>query len=93
MVYYEPVLTTLDAEQLAKVLVEAVIKYHGLPDSIVTNRGSLFTSKFWLCLCYYLNIKRRLSTAIHPQTDGQTKQQNSTIIAYLRAYCWFKQDD
>ncbi len=93
MVHYKPVLTTLDVEQLAWVLIEAVIKYHGLPDSIVTDRGSLFTSKFWSSLCYYLNIKRRFSTALHPQTDGQTERQNSTIEAYLQAYCRFEQDD
>ena len=93
MVHYEPAFTTLDAEQLAKVLIEAVIKYHGLPDSIVTDRGSLFTSKFWSSLCYYLTIKRRLSTAFHPQTDGQTRRQNSTMKAYLRAYSRFEQDD
>ena len=66
MVHYEPVLTTLDAEQLAEVLIEAIFKYHGLPDSIITDRGSLFTSKFWSSLCYYLNVKRRLKTAFHP---------------------------
>lgn len=93
MVHYEPLLTTLDAEQLAEVLIEAIFKYHGLPDSIITDRGSLFTSKFWSSLCYYLNVKRRLSTAFHPQTDGQTERQNSTMEAYLRAYCRFEQVD
>ncbi len=58
MVHYEPVLTTMDVDQLAEILIKAVIKYHGLPDSIVTNRGSLFTFKFWFSLCYYINIKR-----------------------------------
>ena len=83
MIHYEPVLATLDAEQRAKVSIEAVIKYHGLPDSIVTNRGPLFISKFWPSLCYYLNVERRLSTAFHPQTDGHTKRQNSTMETYL----------
>lgn len=93
IVHYEPVLTTLDVEQLAEVLIEAVIKYHGLPDSIITDRESLFTSRFWSSLCYYLNVKRRLRTAFHPQTYEQTEKQNSTIEAYLRAYCRFEQDD
>ena len=93
MVYYEPVLTTLDTEQLAEVLIEIVIKYHGLPDSIATDWGSLFTSKFYSSLCYYLNVKHQLSTTFKPQTDGESKRQNSTMEAYLRAYCRFKQDD
>lgn len=93
MVHYESVLTTLDAEKLAEVLIEAVIKYHGSPDSIVTDRGSLFTSKFWASLCYCLNVKHWLSTAFHLQTNGKTKRQNSTTEAYLRAYYRFEQDN
>ena len=79
MIHYEPVLTTLDVEQLAKVLIKTIIKYYSLPDSIVTDRELLFTSKFWLSLCYYLNVKRQLSTAFHPRTDGQTERQNNTM--------------
>ncbi len=84
---YEQVLTTLDHEQIAKILIEEVIKYHSLRDSIVTDQRSLFTSKFWSSFCYYLNIKRRLSTAFHLKTDGQTEKENSTMKADLRAYC------
>ena len=67
IVHYKPVKVTIDA----------------LPDSIVTNRRSLFTSKFWLLLCYFLGIKQRLSITFRPQPDGQTKRQNSTMEAYL----------
>ena len=70
-----------------------VVQYHMLPDSIVTDRGSLFTSKFWSSLCYFLDIKQRLSNTFYPQTDGQTKQQNSTIEAYFRAFVNFEQND
>ena len=49
--------------------------------------------KFWSSLCYFLGIKQRLSTAFHPQTDGQTKRQNSTIEAYLQAFVNFEQND
>ena len=83
MVHYEPVQKTLTAEGLAEVIINTVIRHHGLPDSIVTDRGSLFTSQFWSSLCYFMSIKRRLSTAFHPQTDGQTERQNSTMEAYL----------
>ena len=64
-----------------------------MPDSIVSDRGSVFMSKFWSSLCYFLSIKRRLSTAFYPQTDGQTERQNSTIEAYLRAFVNYKQDN
>ena len=70
MVNYEPVKITIDAPGLAEVIIDVVICHHDLLDSIVTHRGSLFTSKFWLLLCYFLGIKRRLSTAFHPQTNG-----------------------
>ena len=46
MVHYEPVKVTIDAPGLAEVIINMLIRHHGLPDSIVTNRGSLFTSKF-----------------------------------------------
>ena len=93
MVHYEPVKITIDAQKLAEVILDVVVRHHGLPDSIVSDRGSLFTSKFWSSLCYFLGIKRRLSTAFHPQTDGQTERQNSTMEAYLRAFVNFEQND
>ena len=93
MVHYEPVLTTITAPLLAEVIIDVVVRHHGLPDSIVSDRGSVFTSKFWSSLCYFLGIKRRLSTAFHPQTDGQTERQNSTMEAYLRAFVNYEQDD
>ncbi len=86
MVHYEPVKVTTDAPGLAEIIIDVVVRYHGLSDSIVSDRGSVFTSKFWSSLCYFLSIKRKLSTAFHPQTDGQTERQNSTLEAYLRAF-------
>ena len=93
MVHYEPVKVTIDAPGLAEVILDVVVRHHGLPDSIVLDRGSLFTSKFWSSLCYFLGIKRRLSTAFHPQTDNQTKCQNSTIEAYFWVFVNFEQND
>ena len=81
MVHYEPVKVTIDAPGLAKVIIDVVVRHHGIPDSIVTDRRSLFTLKFWSSLYYFLGIKRRLSTAFHPQMDGQTERQNSMIEA------------
>ena len=66
MVHYKPVKVTIDAPGLAEVIINVVVWHHGLPASIVTNRGSFFTSKFWSLLCYFLRVKRRLWTAFYP---------------------------
>ena len=91
MVHYKLVKVTIDAPGLAKVIIIVVVRHYGLPNSIVTDRGLLFTSKFWSLLCYFLGIKQRLSTIFHPQTDDQTERQNSTIEAYFQAFVNFKQ--
>ena len=93
MVYYKPVKVTIDAPGLADVIINVVVRHHGLLDSIVTNQRLLFTLKFWSSLCYFLGIKQKLSTAFHPQTDRQTKRQDSMIEAYLWAFVNFKQND
>ena len=93
MVQYKPIKITINAPWLAKVIIDVIIWQHGLPNWIVTDRYSFFISKFWSLLCYFLGIKRRLSTAFHLQTDGQTIHQNSTIKAYLRFFVNFKQND
>ena len=93
MVHYELVKVSIDAPGLAKVILNMVVWHHGLPNLIVSDRGSLFTSKFWLSLFYLLGIKWRLLTAVHPQRDGQTKRQNSTMEVYLQAFVNFEQND
>ncbi len=70
LIYYKLVKITIDASSLAKGIIEAVVWHHGLSDSIVSNCGLVFTSKFWSSLYYFFKIKRKLSTTFHPQTDG-----------------------
>ena len=89
-VYYEPVQTTITAPALADIILNIVVQYYSLLKSIISNRGSVFISKFWFSLCYFLSIKRRLSTAFHSQTNGQTEWQNSTMEAYFRAFVNYK---
>ena len=93
MVHYKLVKVTIDALGLAKVIIDVVVQHHGLPDFIISDRGAIFTSKFWSLLCYFSDIKRRLSTAFHPQTDEQTEQQNNTMEAYLCAFVNWEQND
>ena len=93
MVYYEPVKVIIDASRLADVIIDVVVRHHGLLSSIISDRGAIFSSKFWCSLCYFLGIKRRLSTIFHPPTDGQTKCQNSTMKAYFWAFVNWGQND
>ena len=93
MVYYKLIKITFNAPGLAKVIINVLVRHHGLPDLIVTNRSSFFTSKLWSLLCYFLGIKQRLSTAVYFQTDSQTEQQNRIMEAYLQAFKNFEQND
>src|SRR5438552_1394249 len=57
-----------------------------MPRGIVSNRDKLFTSQFWMDFCLLLETIQRLSTAYHPQTDGQTKHTNQFLLGWLRNY-------
>ena len=86
MVNYKSVKITINAPGFIEIIINIVVKYYRLLDSIVTDRGFLFTSKFWSMLCYFLGIKQKLSSALHLQMDEQTKTQNSIMEAYLWAF-------
>ena len=92
---YIPVTKKIKADELADLLERKVVLRMGAgyPASIVSDRGTLFTAQFWSALCYHLKIKRNLSTAFHPQSDGQTERQNQTLEQYLRSYINYQQDD
>jgi hypothetical protein len=92
-VEYIPCLKTTDALELARLFIDRWFKDHGLPASIISDRGSVFTSRFWSELCFHLGITRGLSTAFHPQTDGQTERQNQTLEGWLRCYVCYMQDN
>jgi transposase InsO family protein len=94
MTRYIPVCNFIDAAKLANVLVhKLILRGAGVPSSIVSNQGLHFTSKTWSALCYYVKIKQRLSTAYHPQPDGEKEQQNQTLEQYLRAYVNYYKSD
>ncbi len=67
--------------------------YYGIPELIVTDSASLFTSKFWSSLCYFLGIKKKRSRTFRPQTDAQTKSHNSMMELYLRMFVNWEQDN
>ena len=72
IIHYKPVKITINAPKLVKIIINVVVRHHDLPDLIVTDRGSIFTSKFWSLLYYFLGIKHWLSPAFYLQTDSQT---------------------
>lgn len=84
---------TISAEQLGYLLLDKVMRHHGVPEVFVTDRDKLFTSKYWKTLVATLGIKGKMSTAYHPQTDGQTERTNQTLETYLRHYVNANQDN
>ncbi|SCO20290.1 uncharacterized protein FFB20_15917 [Fusarium fujikuroi] len=85
-VRFLPVSTKITASELAELFHKEIELWFGAPKGIVSDRGSVFTSAFWSELCYHLRIKQRLSTAFHPQTDGQMERMNQVLGHYLRCF-------
>ena len=83
---------TATALDTAKLYLFHVWKDHGLPRTIVSDRGPQFASQVMTDLCKRLGITPKLSTAHHPQTDGQTEVMNREVQQYLRLFCAEEQD-
>jgi hypothetical protein len=86
MVHLTPVSDKISAEMTAKVFVDVVFRLHGLPWEIVSDRDTRFTSRFWRTLFGILDTKLSMSTAAHPETDGQTERVNRVLEDVLRSY-------
>ena len=86
MVHIAACKTTINAVESAELFYENVIRYHGVPRSIVSDRDPRFTSNFWRALWALLGTKLKMSTADHPQSDGQTEVTNKTIENMVRHY-------
>ena len=93
MVHLVPTRQTCKAVDMAELIFDSVFKLHGLPERIISDRDSLFTSHFWKKLNSLLNIELRLSSAFHPQTDGATERANRTMTQMLRQCVGPKQKD
>ena len=82
-----------NAEDLALIFAKEIWRLHGLPRDIVSNRDSRFTSNTGKDFLSVTGIRPCMSTAFHPQTDGQTGRVNQVIEAYLRPDINQEQDD
>jgi hypothetical protein len=72
------------AAKVAQVFLDNVVKLHGTPRSLVSDRDKVFTSCFWKALFSSLNTKLALTTVYHPQSDGQSETVNQCLEMYLR---------
>jgi transposase InsO family protein len=86
MAHFIPTTTNVTAEAAAQQYFAGVVRLHGLPKSIVSDRDSKFTSNFWRALSHLTGTRLDMSTARHPQTDGQSERMNRTLEEMLRAY-------
>ncbi|RZC29489.1 Transposon Ty3-G Gag-Pol polyprotein [Glycine soja] len=83
--HFIPINIRFSLEKLTTLYISEVVRLHGVPSSIVSDRDPRFTSRFWESLNRALGIKLRLSSAYHPQTDGQTEQTIQSLEDLLRA--------
>ena len=86
-------LEDLEADTVAKTFIRCFYPHHGLPDGIVSDRGSVFVGHLWKRMCQMLKITRHLSTAFHPETDGSTERANAEVEAYIRMFVSYAQDN
>ena len=93
MAIFVPCREDISAVQLSTYFLDHVVAHHGVPREVVSDRGPHFRSKFWTAFQKALGVKVKLSTAYHPETDGQTERANQTLEDYLRSYTNDVQDD
>ena len=84
LAYFIPVKTTYSVAQYAQVYIQNIVSLHGVSISIISDRGTQFTSWFWQKLQEALGTQLDFSTAFHPQTDGQTERTIQTLEDMLR---------
>ncbi|GJP47589.1 hypothetical protein CLOM_g6771 [Closterium sp. NIES-68] len=87
MGHFIPTHTTARTEETAQLFVRHIISQHGIPTTLISDRDPKFTSKFWKELMSLLGTKLAMSSAYHPQTDGQTERLNQIVEQLLRAAC------
>jgi hypothetical protein len=83
--HFLPIREDITASQLADLYVSRIVSLHGVPKKIISDRGSLFTSKFWASFQQAMGTRLSFSTAYHPQTGGQTERVNQILEDMLRA--------
>lgn len=83
---FMPLKSDYSSKTLAEAFMHNVVKLHGMPKSIVSDRDKVFTSKFWQHLFQLQGTTLAMSSAYHPQTDGQSEVVNKCLEMYLRCF-------
>ena len=91
--YFLPTNATVTSKGIAKLFINHIFRDHRFPIKIISDRGTQFVSRFMKELYGALGIKGNLSTAYHPQTDGQTECVNQEVKEFLTIFVNNKQDD
>ena len=93
MRHFIPCKKDLDARQFATLFTQNIVRLHGIPWNIISDRGSYFSSGLWKQITEKWGIERRLSTAFHPQMDSESEITNAILEQYLPAYIKYQQDN
>ncbi|CAI7875910.1 unnamed protein product [Closterium sp. NIES-53] len=91
--HFLPTSTTATAENVADLFFKEIVRLHGIPSVLISDRDSRFVGRFWQSLFNRLGTKIHLSTANHPQSDGQTERMNRTLEDALRTCVNAQQND
>lgn len=91
--FFIPTTTAVTAVETAKLFFTHIVAHYGLPRQVITDRDVRWRTDFWGQLCKHMGIRRALTTAHHPQADGQTEVLNQTLEIALRAYVSETRDD
>ncbi|CDJ62083.1 hypothetical protein ENH_00003800 [Eimeria necatrix] len=86
MAHFVPAEKSFTAAYTVKLLADRLIRHHGFPEVLISDRDPRFSWDLWQRLCSYFGIKRRMSSSYHPQSDGQTESVNRALEEMLCTY-------